>query len=141
MKKLMFSLIVLAIGALGFFLLEQLREPASAGTVTIVVRDVDDAVLYEEEHVFTEDDTLYGILMEAFALQCADRSYRPAACPATSNYATVILGIDSITTDWFTDYIAIYVNDQYSNQGIDALVLQDGDVYRFEETLVSEVSP
>jgi hypothetical protein len=53
----------------------------------------------------------------------------------------VILGIETITTDWTTNYIAFYINDQYSNQGIDVIPLVDGNVYRFEETLVSEVSP
>jgi hypothetical protein len=141
MKKLVLSLIVLAIGALGFFILEQLREPTTTGSVTIVLVDQDDNVLYEEEVSFSESDTLYGILIDTFDVSCADRLYRPTTCPATSNVSTVILGIETITTDWTTNYIAFYINDQYSNQGIDVIPLVDGNVYRFEETLVSEVSP
>ena len=141
MKKLILTAIALAFGALGFFVYETLHQTEGDGSVTIVVVDENDNVTYSEIHRFTEEDTLFSILQDTFDLSCANNMYQPSDCSDTSFFGTVILGIDDLDTDWTTDYIAIYINDEYSGYGIDGIQLRDGDTYRFEYTLVEELTP
>ena len=140
MKKLILTAIAIGFGALGFFVYDLLTQTTGNGVVTILVVDANDTVIYEEEHAFTEDDTLFSLLQDNFDLTCANNLYQASDCTNASFFGTVILGIDDLQTDWTTDYIAIYINDDYSGYGVDGIQLKDGDVYRFEYTLVEELT-
>jgi len=42
--------------------------------------------------------------------------------------------MESVITDFKTEYIAIYVNGKYSNKGVSYIVLEDGIKIEFKET-------
>ena len=77
-------------------------------------------------------------MQDTFALSCENQFYQPSDCTNPPLFGTVLLGINSIQTDWTNTYIAIYINDEYSTNGIDNITLTEGDIYRFEHTLVEE---
>ncbi len=61
----------------------------------------------------------------------------------TKHHRTYIKGgvlyeLDDIVTDFKTSYIAIYVNDEYSEKGCMLIPLFDGYVYKFVEEGVNE---
>lgn len=141
MKKLVLTIIVLSIGAFGFFWYGPSVTTEDGAEFTIIIVDEFDVIIYQETHVASEDDTLFEIMDETFSVSCANASYQPSTCDTTPLFGTILLGIDDLETDWSTDYIAIYINDEYSNYGIDQISINDGDVFRFEYTLVEEVSP
>ena len=58
----------------------------------------------------------------------------------SSDLSRVILQIEDIETDWNNTFIAIYENDSRSNFGIDSIVLNDGDYFRFEYSEVGDVN-
>lgn len=141
MKKLILTIIVLSIGAIGFFAYDLFTATEGEGRVTIVIVDENDDIIYNQVHDFTEEDTLFSLMNDTFELQCANNMYQPTDCANESFFGTVVLVIDDMTTNWTIDYIALYINDEYSNFGIDGIQLHDGDTYRFEYTLVEELSP
>ena len=55
---------------------------------------------------------------------------------STSIYGYILLDIDDIKTDFKTTYIAIYVDDNYSNVGISGIVLYDGMRIAFKEMVI-----
>lgn len=52
----------------------------------------------------------------------------------TSIYGVTLLDIDSIKTDFRNSYIAIYIDDKYSNFGISSINLYDGIKIKLKET-------
>jgi hypothetical protein len=131
MKKIVLSVATLVIVA-GLFLLFQNRGADYDGEITIIVHDGRE-VVSEETFLFSEGDTLLNIMNEYFDLVCANASYKPSdECHDLLLGSPVILEIDNIKTNWTDNYFAIYVNDIYSNLGIDMISLVDGDIIRFE---------
>jgi hypothetical protein len=135
------TMFVLALAAIGFFYYDNIQAPIEPGDITIQIVDETDQIISEEVYSFTEEDTLLAILDANHDLTCGNRNYQPTTCNPDSIFGTVILGIDDMSTNWMVDYIAIYVNNEYSTFGIDSIVLTDGDIYRFEYTLVEELTP
>lgn len=131
MKKIALSIAALLIVA-GLFLLFQNRGADYDGEITIIVHDGLE-VVSEETFLFREGDTLLEILDEHFNLVCANASYKPSdECRDLLLGSPVILEINDIKTDWTDNYFAIYVNNVYSNFGIDMISLIDGDIIKFE---------
>lgn len=141
MKKLIMTIIVLTLAGIGFFFYDNMQAPVEPGDITIQIVDENDLIISENTYSFDEEDTLLGILDDYYDIACANNNYQPSTCNPDSIFGTVILEIDDIKTNWTVDYIAIYINDKYSTFGIDSIVLTDGDVYRFEYTLVEELTP
>ena len=54
----------------------------------------------------------------------------------TSIYGVRLLDIDSIKTDFRNSYIAIYIDDKYSNFGISSINLYDGMKISLKETRI-----
>ena len=53
-----------------------------------------------------------------------------------STYGYILYDFEEIKTDFKNSYLAIYVNDQYSNYGISGIVLKDDMVILFKETII-----
>lgn len=138
MKKLIITISVLVVAVLSFFLSDLFRRNDETGTITIIVVDEIGDVVHNNTYSFTEEDTLLGIMEENYAVFCANNQYQADSCDTEVFMGRVILAIDDVETDWLNTYLAIYINDEYSNYGIDDILLEDGNVYRFEFTEVGD---
>ncbi len=49
-------------------------------------------------------------------------------------YGKTLYDIEWIKTDFFTSYVAIYVNDEYASVGISSITLEDGMRIKLKET-------
>lgn len=132
MKKVILTIIATAILIFGYLAFSQTYNDI-AGEITIIVVDEIGDTISNKTYNFTESDTLFSILDENYELGCADSSYHfSTECEAQAFGSRVILQIDTVVTDWTNTYIGIYINDEYSNYGIDSISLKDGDIIRFE---------
>jgi len=123
MKKLIITGILLVVAALSFFLSDLIRTNDDQGEITIEIVDQIGDTVHHQTTSFVEGDTLLDIMTNNFELRCANNQYQPDTCATDYLIGNVILSIDGMTTDWNNNYIAIYVNDEYSNYGIDAVLL------------------
>lgn len=131
MKKIVLTFVVL-LSFVGLFLLLQNRGAENDGEVIIIVHD-GEKVVFEETFSYYQGDTLFDLVNEHLDLVCANSSYKPSEeCNDLLLGSPVILGINDVITDWTSSYFAIYINDTYSNLGVDMIELEDGDVVRFE---------
>ena len=139
MKKIMITIGIIALAALGLYVSSIQNSNDVAGEITIVVVNQIDEIIIEDTLAFEESDTLYSVMDENYQLLCANASYQISDdCENRLFNSKVIMQIESVVTDWNNNFIAIYVNDVYSNNGIDNIPLNDGDIIRFEYTLVGE---
>ncbi len=139
MKKLGITIIVLGIALASYFGFSQLNKNDFQGTITITLVDEIGDTISSKQYTFTEEDTLFSILNDNYEVGCADSTYHLTdVCEAQLFNSRIILKIDSVETDWVNTYISIYENNEYSNLGIDSLVLNDGDIFLFEYTVVGE---
>jgi len=138
MKKLALTILMVAIGVAGFFMQNLLVQNDELGTITIEVYDQSDQ-LYDSYTVsFSEEDTLLSLMDNHYNITCANASYQPTTCDNPPLIGSIILGIDTVDTDWFNTYIAIYINGEYSSSGIDLISLTDGTTYTFKYTEVGD---
>ncbi len=139
MFKLVISISVLIVTVASFLAFSQLNNNDAIGEITITIVDEIGDTISSNTYNFTESDTLFSILEDNYELGCADSSYHlSTVCESQIFNSRVILKIDTIETDWNNTFIAIYENDEYSNLGIDSIPLNDGDVFRFEYTVVGD---
>lgn len=137
MNKLMMTLVVLIAGISGFWYFSQPEENDEYGEITIVVINELEETVFNQTLLFDEEDTLFELLDENMDVKCANASYQISeTCTKLNVNGRVLLGLDTVETDWYTSFLAIYVDDEYSEYGIDGIALQDGTEYRFEYTLV-----
>lgn len=140
MKKLVVSIFVLLLAVAGFLMLKEEAVAESYGNATIILVDQNG----NEQTTtigFDEGDTLFELLEENFEVGCANDSYTISdVCEKTTFGGHVILQLDTLVTDWYSSYIAIYINDTYSNKGIDIIELTDGTEYKFEYTALGGAS-
>jgi len=138
MKKLVFTGAIIGFLLLSFFISDMFRPTPLAGAMTIVVVDEAGNNIHNDEIVYDEADTLFEIMNGEYNLLCANNQYQPSSCDETPLFGRVIMTIDTVETDWSNNYLAIYINDNYSTYGIDDIPLEDGNEYRFEYTLVGD---
>lgn len=131
MKKVVISIasIILLITTLFFF---SYNNNDSVGTISIIlVNNTDQSET--KQFTFKKEDSLFDIIDRNFSVVCGDRFYTPSTtCEKVTFGSRVIFEIDDLITDFETSFIAIYENDVYSNLGIDSIILNDGDSFRFE---------
>lgn len=138
MKKIVTSIFVLAISLGLFSYVTRLESNDLVGEITIELVSEDGSVVVDL-YGFDIDDSLFEILQENYLVFCADSSYNKTdSCDSLVYGSRVILQIEDIETDWNHTFIAIYENGTKSNFGIDSLVLNDGDYFRFEHTEVGD---
>ncbi len=139
MKKLGISIFILLTAITSYFAFSQLNKNDELGEITITVVDEIGDTISSTQYPFTEDDTLFSILAENYDVGCADSSYHLSdVCEKQVFNSRIILKIDTIETDWHNTYISIYENGEYSNLGIDSIILNDGDVFLFKYTVVGD---
>ena len=137
MKKLVYSIIILVVSFASFSIYSQLNNNDTVGEITIIIVDEIGDTVSSKTYDFTKEDTLFSILQDNYEIGCADSSYHiTTVCEPLLFNSRVILKVNSVETDWTNTFIAVYENDEYSNYGIDSISLNDGDVFRFEYSLV-----
>lgn len=141
MKKILISIVFVGIGLASFFYFSAPKESKEDGNIEVVLIDEIGNTISNKEIPFYEGDTLFEILDENYDLLCADASYNPSTnCNSVGINGRVILGIDSLVTNWQNNYISIYINDDYATEGIDQIELVDNAVYKFEFLVVGGAS-
>ncbi len=123
--KILVSLILIGITVGTFFIVNNLRKGDSIGTVNIKLYDIDEKLISDKNIGYKEDEKLIDLLEKNYKVRTS-----------TSIYGYILLDIDDIKTDFKTTYIAIYVDDNYSNVGISGIVLYDGMRIAFKEMVI-----
>jgi len=137
MKKILISIVALALIIGSFLALSYYDFSDVEGTISITLKDEIGDTISSKEYDFTSEDTLFNILDDNYNLTCANSSYQESdICEKGLFTSRILLGIDTLKTDWRNSYIAIYENKEYSTQGIDNISINDGDKYIFEYKLV-----
>lgn len=137
MKKVIVTAIVIALASAAFWFSTQTNNDA-VGEVQIIVKNELGETVINDVHSFEEEDTLFGILRQNYIIGCADSSYNLSNKCEEQLSGRIILKIDDVETDWDNYFIAIYVNEVYSQYGIDSISLHDGDLYEFKYTEVGD---
>ncbi|MDD3999441.1 MAG: hypothetical protein PHX62_00910 [Bacilli bacterium] len=89
-------------------------ENAESGKVSIEIRDLEDVVLFSEEIVFTEEDSLVGILETNENINMKSKQFV---------YGLQVLELCGVNSD--SAYWALYVDGEYSLVGVSDIVLKD----------------
>ena len=119
------------------------EQNKTVGTVTIEIvtqgdnpetTEVEESYVSKTEEVdFTEEDTLFDLLMETFAMTCQGESGEPDdACAYSGQYGHYLLSVDTLNPTESNEYISFSINGEYAMTGVDQTIPNDGDVYTFE---------
>ena len=92
--------------------------------VNIVISN-QEKILKDDNYEVKSDVTLFNLLDSKYELVYDE-----------TIYGIRLLGIDTIITDFKTSYIAIYVDNKYSNYGISKIKLYDGIKIDLKETKI-----
>lgn len=132
MKKSLLVKIILSICLIACFIgvvfyQKSKQKPASKadGVVTIVVVNKSGEEVVNKNIEFVKGDNLVDLLDKNFKIVTED-----------GMYGKIILSIEDIVTDFETSYLAIYVNDEYSQVGLSYIELKDKLVVKFVETVL-----
>jgi hypothetical protein len=137
MKKVLVTMIVLALASVTFWYSTTLNNEV-AGDITIIVIDEAGAEVVHDTFSFAQEDTLFEILDQHYEIGCANHAYDLTSECNESLTGRVILQIEDVVTDWDNTFIAIYINDEYAQFGVDMVSMHDQDIYRFEYTEVGD---
>lgn len=133
MKKLIISFVVVFSITIIYVVFSQPKTGDDLGTITIQVVDQSGELVINEELIFDEEMSLYDLLQEEFEIACGSASYTiDNTCAYASINGHIILQIGEVSTDWYSSYLKIYIDDIDSNYGVDNVMLEDGVVYKFE---------
>ncbi len=90
--------------------------------VNIILYDIDNNIIINDK-LEGNNKSLFELLDENYKIRYEN-----------STYGVKLLDMESVTTDFKTKYIAIYVNDKYSNKGVSYIALENGIKIEFKET-------
>ena len=96
-----------------------------SGEIEIKLEDIESNLLSSNKYNFRSEDTLFDILKNNYEIRYE-----------TSTYGIVLLDINEIKTDFTKTFIAIYVDNKFSNYGISEIPLYDKEVILFKEQAV-----
>ncbi len=122
--KIIVSLILIGIAIGTFFIINNISNSGS-GTLNIKVYDINENIVSDKDIEFKKEDKLIDILENNYQIRTSN-----------STYGIVLYDIDDIKTDFTTTYIAIYIDDKYSNYGVSGIKLYDGMRISFKEMVV-----
>ena len=122
--KIIVSLILIGIAIGTFFIINNISRSGS-GTLNIKVYDINENMVSDKDIEFKKEDKLIDILENNYQIRTSN-----------SIYGIVLYDIDDIKTDFTTTYIAIYIDDKYSNYGVSGIKLYDGMRISFKEMVV-----
>ncbi len=114
----------LAIGALIIAKQVEKKNAVSqdVGTITIEIVTLDNKV-NKREFNYKEGDSVWSIIKENYTVRYSE-----------TQTGVWLYDIDDVKTDFTTTYLAIYVDDVYSNYTIDGIKIKDGLVVSLRET-------
>lgn len=112
-KKVLWSILVVAILAIVLIVPNMLSKSKKAGTIDVIVEDVNKEVIKQKSIDFQKDEKCSEVIQNNFDNVLIENG--------------MILNIESLETpeDW-SEFICIYVNDEMSQVGIEDIVLEDG---------------
>ena len=112
-KKVLWSILVVAILAIVLIVPNMLSKSKKAGTIDVIVEDVNEEVIKQKSIDFQKDEKCSEVIQNNFDNVLIENG--------------MILNIESLETpeDW-SEFICIYVNDEISQVGIEDIVLEDG---------------
>ena len=113
--KIIVSVILIGISIGTFFIVRNLNKNDSDGLINIKVYDINDVLVSDKDIKFKKDDKFIDILENNYTIRTS-----------VSTYGYILYDIDDIKTDFKKTYIAIFIDDKYSNVGISGIVLYDG---------------
>ncbi len=123
--KILISISLICICISLFIVFNNLKGKDEKGIdVTIILKDKNNNVCV--------DDTYHNNNLSLVELLKTNYDVRIEK----STYGYIIYDFEEIKTDFKNTYLAIYVNDQYSNYGISGIVLKDDMVILFKETII-----
>lgn len=122
--KIMIAVIlVITSGVIIYFSINPLRDP-NEKDITIIVIDKNGNEIINDDYTVT-DESLFEIMEENYEIEYSMRQY-----------GAFILEIEDIKTDGMTSYIAVNINGEASPVGISSIVIEDGAIYSFVETII-----
>lgn len=122
--KILVSLILIGIAIGTFFIVNHISNNGS-GKINIKIYDINETMISDKDIEFKKDDKLIDLLEKNYTIRTS-----------SSRYGLILYDIDSIKTDFTTTYIAIYIDDKYSNFGISSIKLYDGMRISFKEMVI-----
>ena len=113
MKKIVLSIVAIAVLAFGIFYFASPKTADSLGMVKVELVNLEGEEVKTVESQFVEEDTLVGIVENNFENVVIENG--------------MILAMEDYVTpeDWST-FLAIYTNGEMSMVGIEEIVLEDG---------------
>ena len=133
--KIIISVVIITLAIIGISLYNQKyknKKPANNDTtnsetiasisVTIIAYDIDKNKICDDKYD-GKNKTLFDILNENYDIRYDETSL-----------GVRLFDFESIKTDFKTEYIAIYVDNKYSNKGISYIELHDGIIIELKET-------
>ncbi len=125
--KIIFSVILLValIGVIIHLQNESQPKTEVDGSITVIVVDINGSEKYHKVIDYYKGDDFLSLLEKNFTIIAEDDAY-----------GKLLYGIDDVITDFQTTYLAIYINDNYSNVGISYIELEDEMIVKFVETKI-----
>lgn len=81
------------------------NKTTSDGHINVIVKNIDGEIISNERFEYNKDDSLYELINDNYELTCNE-----------TQYGHFIIGIDSITTDIYTNWIWLEI--AYLNDGV-----------------------
>jgi len=124
--KIIISLILIGISIGTFIIVNNINNKReNEANINISLYDINDELISSKDIIAKKDDKLLDILNNNYRIRTSE-----------STYGAIIYDIDEIKTDFKNTYIAIYVDDKYSNVGISGIKIYDGMKISFKEMKV-----
>lgn len=124
--KIFIAIILIGINVLVFFLVQNHFKNKGKGdvvSINMMLIDKNSVVIFDEIKEAKNNECVYDILIKYHDVRAMD-----------SIHGKVIFDIDTVKTKFYTEsYIAIYVNDVYSNMGISYIYASEGLKITFKE--------
>lgn len=126
--KITVAVILISLTTLSFILVDfykknKHKSDATEYNVEIVLIDISNEMIADDTYLVPSNYTLFKILNENYNLVYDE-----------TVYGVRVLCIDSMKTNFKDEYIAIYVDDKYSDAGVSKIYLYDGIKVTFKET-------
>lgn len=124
--KILISISLICICISLFIVFNNLKGKDEKGIdVTIILKDKNNNVCVDDTYHNNNNLSLVELLKTNYEVRMEK-----------STYGYILYDFEEIKTDFKNSYLAIYVNDQYSNYGISGIVLKDDMVILFKETII-----
>ena len=128
LQNILISFGIIAIAIILIIILKPNNTPDTIGSFTIILIDENNNEVFNDSYAFTKEDTLWEIIKENY-----NEGLEYNTTPA---YGIQLLTIAGVETDFYNDYISIYINGKYSTYGLSNIKLEDKMIVELKETKV-----